>query len=281
MDIKEISVSSSGLNLWTQHLSGQNSTKGTVFLISGAGATAFFWSDDFCHILVESGYSVIRFDHRDCGLSDGVNWQKKPYTIDDLVLDLICIADEYGVNKMHLVGHSMGGIVAQLLASEYPQRILSYVSMSVAIGYSSKLDKATMEALLQNKPTQNFQKDLPGFMRVWEILHGDYAIDQEKAEYYTRDLYMRAKYPVDVAWHHIWCQDGVDPTRVSSITVPGLFIHGDKDALIPFADAVKAQQIVPQSHMTIVPGMGHMFFNQTLEDMIAADCMHHFDHLDC
>jgi pimeloyl-ACP methyl ester carboxylesterase len=125
-----------------------------------------FWTDYFCKKLVRAGYSVIRFDHRDQGLSDGVDWEKNPYTIADIAKDVLTILDAYGINKAHIVGHSMGGIVAQWLAHTSKDRILSYTSISVATsGINVQPSKDVMDSLMENKPTQNFEKDLDGFMR--------------------------------------------------------------------------------------------------------------------
>ncbi len=87
-----------------------------IVLISGAGATARFWSNDFCEQIVEAGYYVIRFDHRDQGLSSAVNYEHYPYTVKELAGDVIAILDAYHIQQAHIVGHSMGGTIAQLLA---------------------------------------------------------------------------------------------------------------------------------------------------------------------
>lgn len=81
-------ISSNNLNLWTDQLSN-DSKRQVCILISGAGAPAMFWTDLFCEELVKAGYTVIRFDHRDQGLSDAVDWGKTPYTIEDLAKDVI------------------------------------------------------------------------------------------------------------------------------------------------------------------------------------------------
>ncbi len=263
-------VSSDHLTLWTEMLSN-NSTHSVCLLISGAGASAMFWTNEFCETLVNAGYSVIRFDHRDQGLSDAVDWEKNPYTIEDLANDVINILDAYGIHQAHIVGHSMGGMIAQWIAYTYPQRIHSYTSISIATcGTTGQPSKEIMDILMQNKPTQHFDHDLSGFMRSWKVLNGTYEVDEELAKKYTKDLYVRSKHPVGVAWHHIWCQKNyIDLSdKIKQITVPGLFIHGEVDPLIPVHAAIETQKIAPHSTMLIIPGMGHMIFNRTLEDVI-------------
>ncbi|MCP4473529.1 MAG: alpha/beta fold hydrolase [Gammaproteobacteria bacterium] len=123
MEIAQNFIKSGGMNLWTQRLSNARNAKQTCILISGAGASAMFWRDEFCRALIEAGYSIIRFDHRDQGLSYAVDWDTAPYTINELAEDVINIADYYQLEKVNIVGHSMGGTIAQWLAIQYPQRL--------------------------------------------------------------------------------------------------------------------------------------------------------------
>ncbi len=279
MDIAQHFIKSGEINLWTQRLSAAENIKQTCILISGAGASAMFWHDEFCRALIAAGYTTIRFDHRDQGLSDSVDWDTAPYTINELAEDVISIADYYQLEKVHIVGHSMGGTIAQWLAIRYPQRLLSYTSMSVATcGPVGQPSQEIIDALLKNSPTQDYSHDLAGFMHSWRLLNGDYEVNREIAESYTQDLYLRSKYPVDVAWHHIWCQEqyGDLTDRLKQIFVPGLFIHGEKDPLIPLQGAIKTQAVTPNSKMVTLMGMGHMFFNLDLETTIISHLIEHF-----
>jgi pimeloyl-ACP methyl ester carboxylesterase len=272
-------VASSDLELWTQMITNHSSNLTTpIILISGAGAHAMFWTDTFCQQFIDAGFYVIRFDHRDCGLSDAVNWESQPYTIEDLAGDVLKIMDEYGIKKFHVIGHSMGGIIAQWLAYKSPQRILTYTSISVATcGMTGQPPKEVMDVLLQNQPTQNFAIDLNGYMRSWEILNGTYRVDIEAATTYTEDFYTRSKHLAGVAWHHIWCQQNYIDLRkqIKQIKLPGLFIHGDLDPLIPVKAAIETQKYAPHSRMIIIPGMGHMIFNKNLEKTIAMEIIRH------
>lgn len=276
MKLSEQFITSSGLKLWTQKLSNNNTE--TCVLIAGAGAPAMFWTDDFCQNLVDSGYDVIRFDNRDIGLSDAVDWDKHPYTIEDLSHDVINILDAYGIDHAHIVGHSMGGMVSQWLAIAHPERVKSYTSISVATcGIIGHPPQEIMDVLLENKPTQDFENDLPAFMRSWKILNGSYELDEELAINYTRDLYTRSKHKVGVAWHHIWCEEHyrnlID--KLNNVSVPGLFIHGEQDPLIPVQGAIETQRAAPNSNLLILPKMGHMIFNRQLESELVGALVAH------
>lgn len=192
---------------------------------------------------------------------------------------MIAILNKYEINKAHVVGHSMGGIIAQWLALKYPNRIYTYTSISVATcGITGQPPKEITDALLENKPTQNFEQDLPGFMRSWKVLNGNYEIDKKMAEKYTKDFYIRSNHTVGVAWHHIWCQQNYIDLRnkLIKMTVPGLFIHGKLDPLIPVEGAIETQKITPHSKILIIPDMGHMFFNKELEEIISRSLISHF-----
>ena len=254
-----------------------------VILISGAGAPARFWTDSLCEKLVHADYFVVRFDHRDQSLSSGVNFEKNPYTVLDLANDVIAILDAYNIKQAHVVGHSMGGTIAQLLAIHHPERVKSMTSMSVGtVGNIGTPPKEIMDVLLENKPTQDFEKSLPGFMKSWHILNGDFPMDEQMATEYTRDLYERSHHPVGVAWNHIKAQaDFGDLTeQLKTISVPAFFIHGDKDPLIPVGAGIATAETVPGAKIDIIPGMGHMIFNRDLETAIAKKLIENFKSVD-
>lgn len=250
-----------------------------VILICGAGAHAHFWTNEFCQQIAKEGYFVVRFDHRDTGFSSAVDFKEDPYTVKDLALDVIAIMDAYGIVQAHIVGHSMGGTIAQLLAINYPDRLLSFTSISVATaGQIVTPSKEVMDVLLENKPTQVYEESLEGFMKSWKILNGDYPVDNEIAESYTRELYERSIHPVGVAWNHINCQEGMGDlsNALKKVVVPGLFIHGEKDPLIPVQGGIQTAQKVKNARIEIIPRMGHMIFDNNLQKEIALHLIHHF-----
>ncbi len=263
-------ITHDGVSLYTESFG--NTKNQAVILISGAGAPARFWTDSLCKKLMGAGYFIIRFDHRDQGLSSSVDFEKNPYTVLDLANDVIAILNSYNIKNAHIVGHSMGGTIAQLLAIYYPERVKSMTSMSVGtVGNTGNPPKEIMDILLENKPTQDFEKSLPGFIKSWHILNGGFSIDEKMAKEYTRDLYERSKHSVGVAWNHIKAQEGFgDLTeKLKTISVPTFFIHGEKDPLIPVTAGIATARTVPKAKIDIIPGMGHMIFNRDLENKIA------------
>lgn len=266
------------ISLYTESFGDQ--VHPAIVFIAGAGAPARFWTDHFVQLLVDAGYFVIRFDHRDTGLSSAVDFDKNPYTAFDLAHDVLAIMDAYDIKQAHVVGHSMGGLIAQLLAIHYSERLLSMTSISVGtVGQLGTPPEEVMAVLLENKPTQNFEESLPDFMRSWRVLNGTISVDEQLAYEYTKDLYERSHHPVGVAWNHIKCQQefGDLSHDLAHIKVPALFIHGECDPLIPVQAGKATAQAVPHAQLVIIPGMGHMIFDKNLENDIAKRLIEFFD----
>ena len=168
-------VKRDNIDLWTETFG--KSEDPAILLISGAMAPARFWTDEFCTYLASQGFFVIRFDHRDTGLSSPVDYAKNPYDLDDLVEDVIAILDAYDLHNAHLIGHSMGGMIAQFCALKYPERCKS---ITVISGRSLKepalseaeqeLLKKTWEILLTNKSTLNYEESVEGFLKSYNYL---------------------------------------------------------------------------------------------------------------
>jgi len=271
-------VKNDSVKLWVETMG--DVSRPAVVLIAGAGAHARFWSDPLCEKICEGGYFVIRFDHRDIGLSSAIDYEINPYTLRDLVGDVLAVLDQFRIKKAHVVGHSMGGTIAQLMAIHHPDRVVSYTSMSVAAvgGDTTQPSDETMAALLENKPTQNFKESLPGFMRSWEILNGNVPLDRKMAEEYTQELYERSDHEAGVAWNHIHAQEKIGDLSKSleKLTIPGLFVHGEKDPLIPVQGGINTANAASNAALQVIPDMGHMMFNSDLQKRLASILLKHF-----
>jgi len=124
-------VLNKGNKIWYEKIPAQSETKGTVLLIMGNGQDALAWPPDFVSNFTDAGYEVIRYDHRGTGLSEyGSTWKKKdPYTLTDMAGDAIAILDTLKIQKAHIVGASMGGMIAQIIALEKPERTETLISI--------------------------------------------------------------------------------------------------------------------------------------------------------
>ena len=279
-------IKSNDIQIYTEAFGEQQ--KPTVLLISGAMAPARFWTDEFCKQISDAGYFVIHYDHRDMGLSTSIDYEKNPYTLNDLEKDAIAILDAYKIKKAHFVGHSMGGMLVQLLALNYPERCLSITSISDGLLSNislSKKDKEildrTWKILLENKPTMNFEESLPGFLKSYKYLNGTVTFDQKMAEEYIKDMYQQSKHmfktkdgqikSFQIPHNHVKAQENIKVTKedLQKITTPTLIIHGQEDYIMLPINAQQTAQAIPNSKLKIIPGMGHMIFNHDLENEIA------------
>jgi pimeloyl-ACP methyl ester carboxylesterase len=270
-------INHDSLRIWTQNAGNLN--KPTCLFIAGTGASARFWSYDLLQQIVDAGFYVIIFDNRDTGLSSAIDFNENPYTAMDLADDAIAILNKYNIKKAHIIGHSMGALVGQLIAINYPKRILSMTSISSGtIGKTSPNSQLVLDMLIKNKPTQDFKESLPILMKSWKILNGNLELDRKSAYKYTKDLYIRSYHPINFSWNHIKCQEGFDDlgNDLAKINIPTLFIHGKDDPLVPVESGIATAKTVPNSILKVIPCMGYTLFNKTLEDKIARMLIKHF-----
>src|SRR5436190_11031502 len=120
----EKTVQANGVEIWTEDFG--DPADPTILLIMGAGGQAILWPDPLCTSLVAGGRHVIRYDNRDVGQTTShADFSAHPYTIGDMAADAVAVLDAYGVERAHIVGASMGGMIAQTVALEHPGRVLS------------------------------------------------------------------------------------------------------------------------------------------------------------
>ena len=257
----------------------------TLILISGAGAPDRFWNDDFFHGLSENGFQVVRYCHRDTGHSTHFD---NNYPITELLSDLKALMEEIGDAPAHLVGHSMGGYLAQLAMCEFPERIASVTSISAGPTVSPEIGKelgiraASEEVwpkLMEHLPTGNFERDLNSWLENWKFLNGSRPLDISLARDYTKSLYEGDKRNAQVADNHVHAMTTVPDwlvTELRKAKTPFLAVHGSDDPLVPKSNGETSAKLVPAGKFHQIEGAGHMFFDKAvwdeLGDVIAGHC---------
>ena len=244
----------------------------TCLLVGGAGAIAAFWPDSFCDALHRAGFQVIRYDHRDTGLSTFVDFDRDPYGLMDLLDDALTILDHVGVQSAHWVGHSMGGFVAQLAAIHHPERVLSLTSMSSHAAHPDLPSPSaeTWKVMLANQPRGDIRRDLPGFMTVWRYLNGSVPFDEGAAAAYTRELYRRNPKTLPATNHVAIQADMADRTPdLERLDLPALIVHGEADPLVPMVGGTLTAEAIPNARFLSLPDVGHMFFNGKIWETLA------------
>lgn len=247
---------------------GESNKEACIF-ISGAGANSSFWSEDLCKKLVDENYFVIKYDHRDFGYSSKLNWKTNPYDFNSLITDVVKILDSLKIKKAHFIGHSMGGFIVQLVGINYPERVLSMTSISSSTNSPTVPEppKNTWEIYTANKPNNDFENDLNGFLKVWEYLNGTAEFDKELAIKYTKDLYERQDINGALGETHVKSMHGLtDRTKeLNKVKIPTLVMHGEEDYAMDKYGAIQTAESLKNSKLIIIPKMGHIPFNHEIK----------------
>lgn len=253
-----------------------------ILLIQGLGLQLIHWPESLCQALAAQGYRVIRFDNRDCGLSTHLTQARRlrvglaalayglhlpfrvPYTLVHMAQDCLGLLDHLGIQKAHVVGASMGGMIAQLLAALYPERVKSLTSL-MSTTSSRRLPWGKPEALrsLFSRPDNSHDPEsvVRYLFNIQKIVASpDYPTPDEAREALIRQAMARAYYPAGVARHLLAVMAGKDRRRLlGRITCPSLVIHGEADPLLPLACGRDTAQHIPGAILYTIPGMGHDF----------------------
>lgn len=268
----------------------------TVLLIMGLGAQLLRWNIEICDGLVAAGYRVIRFDNRDCGLSTRFDtapipavaeiiaalrcgeMPAVPYTLDDMAGDSIGLLDALQIERAHVVGISMGGAIAQLLAAAYPQRARSLTCIMASSGHQALPGPApeAANALFAPLPRDRSRDSIvaDGIRRFRVVASPGYPSDDAWLQQLFAREYDRGFYPAGVARQLAAILANGDRRQVlGRITVPTLVLHGTEDPLIPPACGEDIARHVPQARLRAISGMGHdlpLQLTETLVDAIVA-----------
>jgi len=254
----------------------------TVLLIMGLGGQLTLWPTELCEELVARGYHVVRFDNRDIGLSEKfdhagmpdmgalmgalLSGQKPeaPYSLDDMAADATGLLDTLGIAKAHIVGASMGGMIAQLVAINHPEKVLSLTSVMSTTG-NPELPQATPEAmgaLMAPAPDPNdLEAVVARGVHTWRTIGspGFPTDDAQLREWILRDFH-RSFYPQGILRQMAAIvSNGDRRSGLASVTVPAVVLHGVDDPLVPIAGGRDTAASLKNAEMIEVPGMGHDF----------------------
>lgn len=249
-----------------------------LILIMGLATQMIHWHDEFCQLLARKGFWVIRFDNRDIGKTTWLTnspvpsmWDfigntffhrkvNAPYLLDDMANDTLALMDELHISKAHIVGASMGGMIAQCMAIKAPKRVLSLTSiMSTTGDRSLPKPNASTSAKLLKPMSSELEKFVQQSIDVWSLLQGDhYAFDKERVEQVVRESRKRGFNPEGVVRQLSAILDSEDRTEaLKKLNVPSLVIHGDADPLVPVQCGIATAEAIPNATLKILKGMGH------------------------
>lgn len=258
------------ISLWYEVNEAIGESKGTIMLIMGYGSTSLQWPPYFFQPMTEAGYDVIRFDHRDIGKSSWLdNWNASdPYTLEDIAEDVISILDHAQIDKAHMIGVSMGGMIAQSVAINYPQRSLSLTSMS-STGYfgdeelagiwphtAKDIARYTIKYKMKDSPENSMRFNLTAS----NLFKGNYELDNLNTILKTRfELEKRNGFNPDAGSHHeaAITSSGSRYQELEKLDLPALIIHGKADPLVNFEHGAKTAELIPNAKTLYIDDLGH------------------------
>lgn len=244
-----------------------------MLLIMGLGGPMLWWDDEFCEALVERGFWVIRFDNRDAGRSHSMPGtgrlvrsalrrdREQPYTLADMAEDAAGLLDHLGVTSAHVVGVSMGGMIAQLLTVRHPYRVRSLTSLSSTTG-SRRVGWIAPRILIRMftpwPPGEEayVERSTDGYRRIGTARY--FATNAERQRDRARRTYRRGLNPAGTMRQLAAIVATPDRTReLAGIRVPTIVIHGTADPLIHRSGGKATARAIPGAELVLVPGMGH------------------------
>jgi pimeloyl-ACP methyl ester carboxylesterase len=228
-----------------------------VLLIMGLGAQMILWPDELCEALARAGYFVIRFDNRDAGRSTLLEGQP-PYRLEDMANDAIGLLDALGIEGAHIVGASLGGMIAQRVAIDHPERVLSLASIMSTTG-NPEVGRPTAKALAVLMT--RFPSDREGFVRATvnaRAVIGSQPPNPERTADLAGRAFDRGYHPEGTARQFAAIAASPDRTpELASIDVPTLVLHGSDDPLITVSGGEATAAAIPGAELVVIEGMAH------------------------
>ncbi len=249
-----------------------------VVLIMGLGGQLLSWPEDFCRGLLEAGYQVIRFDNRDAGRSTKFDTHGEPpllrlagasalgrplqvpYQLTDMALDVLGLLDALQIESAHIVGISMGGMIAQILAAEAPARVLSLTSMMSTSGHPELPGpKLHLRLRMLRRRSPHPDQALRDSIRSLQLMGSPaYPRSQEELARILRPQIQRGFHPAGIKRQlAAILASGSRTGLLPAIQIPALIMHGDADPLIPVAAAHDLADRIPGARLDIIEGLGH------------------------
>jgi pimeloyl-ACP methyl ester carboxylesterase len=270
------SVSANGIQIEYEAFGEPSSP--ALLLIMGLAGQLFCWDEELCKEFAERGHYVIRYDNRDAGLSSKLEEAgvpdimraikslmqgdaiKPPYTIEEMADDACGLLDALDIEKAHLCGMSMGGMIAQAVAIRHPQRVLSLTSIYSHTG-NPELPQPKPEAMkfLLTPPPEERETNIEYTVEFFRTIAGPgFPFDEDWHNAIAAQLYDRAFYPAGAARQFMAILGQSNRKRgLASVLVPTLVIHGADDPLVPVEGGKDTAEAVPEAQLIIIDGMGH------------------------
>lgn len=251
-----------------------------IFLIMGLGCQLIHWSDDFCHALVKQGFYVVRFDNRDIGLSNktqqsvsaknllfkmvrfqiGLKNTGAHYTLEDMAQDCVDLLNHLNISRCHVIGASMGGMIAQILAAKYPQRVnkLGLLFTSNNQAFLPPPHFKQLYALLKRSKSNKPQDIIEQSVKLYQIIGSTGYINESYNRKIAQLAYQRSYTPMGVLQQFlaILCTGSL-LNWDKQIKQQTLVVHGQRDRLLPPKHGKAVAKAIQGAKFELIEGMGH------------------------
>ena len=288
---EETYVTVGSIRLWCESFGKKNDP--ALLLVMGGGSPGISWPDALCNSLAHAGFFVIRYDHRDMGLSSPIDYTKNPYDLMVLAQDAIAILDAFKIQKAHILGASMGGSIAVLLGAYFPHRVHTIMPMIATSDLSGILDpKSSITAL--PKPTKEYlewveetlnllakkstkEERIALYLKGWKILNGNKTpFDTNLYENLVVRTMERMSHPqvFQNQFSAMKASLQVLQTALPLVQVPTIVLNGTEDPIFSKEHGEALARAIPRAQLILFEGMGHNFNPLFFSDLVTAICAH-------
>jgi pimeloyl-ACP methyl ester carboxylesterase len=269
----------------------------TVLLVMGLGGQLIQWDPELCGLIAERGFHVVRFDNRDVGLSthlaggvdvfrlfaseaSGSAPPTVPYRLSDMADDAVGLLDHLGVDRAHVVGVSMGGMIAQSIGLGHPARVLTLTSIMSTTG-DTDVGHPTAEAMaaLVAPPAQSREEAQDGAVRQAHVWGSPGLFDEDHLRRIAGESWDRCHEPLGIARQlAAILASGSRSPGLATLAIPTLVIHGTADTLVQPSGGERTAEVIPDAKLLMVEGMGHDLSRPLWRTLVDAICGHIADH---
>ncbi|MCY3850720.1 MAG: alpha/beta hydrolase [Acidimicrobiaceae bacterium] len=247
-----------------------------ILFVMGLGGQLIDWPEEFVDLFADRGYRVIRFDNRDAGLSSQADWEppsihksmmsmlsRRPlrgvgYTVEDMAVDAAQLLGVLNIDSAHVVGISMGGMIAQAMAVNHPNKVRSLCSIASKPGDRRSGGIAlSLIRKLRKRPEPTIENAVDESVRMFRAISGDH-FDAERHRLNATASVQRSFTPTGAARQAAAIGASPDRTkRLAQVTVPTLVVHGMKDPLVKPSGGIATARAIPSSRLLMLPDTGH------------------------
>ncbi|EEL61677.1 putative esterase [Bacillus cereus] len=244
-----------------------NSANPTVLLIMGAMCSMIYWDEEFCQQLADTGRYVIRYDNRDVGRSTTYEPGSSHYTVVDMADDAIGVLDAYHIDEAHIVGMSLGGMIAQILALRNPQRVLSITLIASGI-FGSEDNNRNLPPIDEKilayhanatKLNWSHEESVANYLVAGSALlcGSKHKFDEKRVYKQVEKEIKRANNLLSMFNHSLLKGDDSYEGKLKGINIPTLVIHGTEDTVLPYEHALALVNEISHAMLLTLEGSGH------------------------